>query len=252
MDFGDFTITKREILVCIAITLILIGGGFLISGAIKNGMNENNEKYFKALKINNDEEMFKYAIRTNVGYTLAQGKVKAVDGVSIDDIEGRYFKIKKVKEKYTMHTRQVAHTRTVGNKTETYYTTEEYWTWDYAGQEEFHTEKFNFLGIDYDYGFINFNNEVHKETKKESNYIRYQYYIIPFEFDGTLFTYIDNNSINQNEFSINSTIEKIIDDKESSITVANVVFWFIWIFFIVLIDMGFVYLENNYLEDYKE
>ena len=95
MNFEDFTITRREILVCIAITLVLIGIGFLISGVIENGINENNEKYFKALKIHNDEEMFKYAIKTNVGYTLAQGKVKAVDGVSIDDILGKYKKSKR-------------------------------------------------------------------------------------------------------------------------------------------------------------
>ena len=99
MNFGDFTITKREIFVAIIITLILVGLGFIISGAIENGINENNEKYFKALKIDNDEEMFRYAIKTNVGYTLAQGRVKAVDGVSIDDISGKYLKIKKVKEK---------------------------------------------------------------------------------------------------------------------------------------------------------
>ena len=243
MDFGDFTITKREILVSIAITLILIGIGFLLSGVIKNGINENNEKYFKALKINNDEEMFRYAIKTNVGYTLAQGKVKAVNGVSINDISGKYFKIKKVKEKYTMHTRQVEHTRTKSDgTTETYYTTEEYWTWDFVGQEEFHTEKFNFLGIDFD-------NENYKETKKESYYIRYQYYVIPFEFDGTLFTYIENNTINQNIFSANMTIDKIIEEKENLTNVASGVFWFIWIIFVGFVDFGYVYLDNNYLED---
>lgn len=250
MDFGDFTITFREVLVCIAITLILIGLGFLISGAIENGINESNEKYFKALKIDNNEEMFKYAITTNTGYTLAQGKIKAIDGISINDIEGRYFKIKKVKEKYTKHTRQVEHTRTKSDgTTETYYTTEEYWTWDYVGQEEFHTEKFNFLGVEFNYGTINFYNESHKKTINESYYIRYQYYIIPIEFDGTLFTYIENNTISQNDFSINKTIDKIIEEKENSVNVAGMIFWFIWIIFIVFIDFGYVYLDNNYLED---
>lgn len=250
MNFGDFTITLREVLVCIAITLILIGIGFLISGTIENGINESNEKYFKALKIDNNEEMFKYAITTNVGYILARGKIKAVDGISINDIEGKYFKIKKVKEKYTKHTRQVEHTRTKSDgTTETYYTTEEYWTWDYAGQEEFHTEKFNFLGVDFNYGTINFHNESHKKTINESYYIRYQYYVIPLEFEGTLFTYIDNNTINENNFSLNTTIEKIIEEKENSINIARGIFWFIWIIFIVFIDFGYAYLDNNYLED---
>ncbi len=251
MNFEGFEITFREILVSIAITLVLIGIGFFISGAIEDVINESNERYYKALKINNDQEMFKYAIKTNIGYTLAQGKVQAIEGVSIEDINGKYFKIKKVKEKYTKHTRQVAHTRTVGNKTETYYTTEEYWTWDYAGQEEFHTAKFNFLGIDFSYETINFCNESYKETKSGGHHIRYKYYTIPFEFEGTLFTYINDNTINQNTFSINNTIENIINQKEKDLNLSKGMFWFIWIIFIGFIDFGYMYLENNYLEDNK-
>lgn len=252
MNFGDLEITFREILVSIAITLILVGIGFLISSAIENGINESNEKYYKALKINNNEDMFKYAIKTNVGYVLAQGKVKAVEGVSIEDINGKYFYIRKEKEKYTKHYKQVSHTKTVGNKTKTYYTTEEYWTWDYAGKEEFHVEKFNFLGVDFDYGTINFHNEKHKKTKNAGHHIRYQYYVIPATFDGTLFTYIDNNTVNKNEFYINNTIENIINEKEKSENTSINVFWIIWIFFIAIIDFGYVYLENNYLEDNKK
>lgn len=242
-------VTFREVLVSIAITLILIGLGFLISGAIKDSINESNEKYYKALKIDNNEDMFKYAIDTNIGYTLAQGKVQAVEGVSVDDIEGKYFKIKKVKEEYTKHYRQVAHTREVGNRTETYYTTEEYWTWDYAGQEEWHTKKFKFLGIEFDYSTINFCNEQYKETKDGGYHIRYEYYVEPFEFEGTLFTYIDNNTINQNMFSLNNTIENIIKSKEEFINTGSTIFWILWIMFIGSINFGYVYLDNRYLED---
>lgn len=249
MDFGDFTITKREILVSIAITFILIGIGFLINSAIQNSIYEKNEKYYKALKIDNDEEQFKYAIKTNIGNTLAQGKVQAVNSVSISDIEGNYFKIKKVKEKYTKHTRQVAHTRKVGNTTQTYYTTEEYWTWDYAGEEEWHTEKFNFLGVNFDYGTIKFYNESYKNTKQIDYYTRYKYYTIPFEFEGTLFTYINNTTINENEFYLEDTINSITNKKQKEAESWNIFFWIIWIIFIGLIDFGYMYLDNNYLED---
>lgn len=249
MEFGDFTITKREILVSVAITLILIGIGFLINSAIQNSIYEKNEKYYKALKIENNEEQFKYTIKTNIGNTLAQGKVQAVNGVSISDIEGNYFKIKKVKEKYTKHTRQVAHTKTIGNKTETYYTTEEYWTWDYAGEEEWHTEKFNFLGVNFDYGTIKFNNESYKDTKKIDYYTRYKYYTIPNEFEGTLFTYINNNTINENEFYLQNTINNIINNKQGEVEGWSIGFWIMWIIFIAFIDFGYMYLDNNYLED---
>lgn len=249
MEFGDFTITKREILVSIAITFILIGIGFLISSTIQNSIYEKNEKYYKALKIENNEEQFKYAIKTNIGNTLAQGKVQAINGVSINDIEGNYIKIKKVKEKYTKHTRQVAHTTRVGNTTHTYYTTEEYWTWDYAGEEEWHTEKFNFLGVDFNYGTIKFNNESYKDTKQVDYYTRYKYYTIPFEFEGTLFTYINNNTINANEFYLQNTINNIINNKQGEAEAWNIGFWIIWIIFIIVIDFGYMYLDNNYLED---
>lgn len=242
-------ITKREILVSIAITLLLIGIGFIISSAISNSINEKNEKYYKALKINNNEKQFKYAIKTNIGYVLGQGKVQAVKGVSIEDIDGTYFYIKKEKEVYTKHYREVEHTRTVGNKTETYYTTEEYWTWDYAGQEEFNTEKFNFLGVDFDYGTIKFSNTKYLETKDGGYHIRYQYYVIPFEFEGSLFTYIENNTITQNDFYLNNTIDTIIEQKQNEETTAKTIFWIIWIIAIGLIDFGYVSLDNYYLED---
>lgn len=229
-----------------------MGIGFLISSSIENAINESNEKYYKALKVDNDQEMFRYAIKTNIGYTLVQGKIQALEGVSIEDIEGKYLKIRKVKEKYTMHTRQVEHTRKVGNTTQKYYTTEEYWTWDYVGEEEFHTEKFEFLGVDFDYGTINFYNENYKETKDGGYHIRYKYYTIPFEFEGTLFTYINNNTINQNTFSINNTIDNIIKQKENDASNWNLFFWIIWIIVIGFIDFGYVYLENNYLEDKLE
>ncbi len=251
IEFNDFTITFREILVCIAITLILIGCGFLISGKIKDNANEENEKYYKALKINYDEEMFKYAIKTNIGYTLAQGKVQAIDGVKINDIDGVYFKIIKEKEEYTKHYKKVEHTRIVGNTTETYYTYEEYWTWDYKGKEEFHTQKFKFLGEEFDYGTINFYNKRYKETKSAGYHIRFNYYVIPFEFDGTLFTYIDNNTINKNTFLFN-TIDNIIVSKEKESKSHTIGFWFIWSIFILIIDFGYMYLDNNYLEDKEE
>lgn len=249
MDFGEFTITKRELLVSIAITLILIGIGFFISSKIENVTNENKEKYFKALKIDNDTSMFEYAIKTNIGYVLANGKIKAVNGVSINDIEGTYFEICKKKEKYTRHTRQVSHTVTVNGKTQTYYTTEEYWTWDYVGEETFHTEKFSFLNVEFEYDTIKFDNQTYKETKQIDRYTRYVYYIIPTEFSGTLFTYINQNQINKNEFHINTSINTFIKNKENSLKWTKIGFWFLWGTVICLIDFVYMLLENKYLED---
>ena len=250
MEYENFKVTKRETLVAIAITLALIGLGIIISEAIKNNVNESNEKYYKALKINNDEEMFKYAIKTNVGYTLASGTIRAINGISIDELDGIYLSIKKVKEEYRKHYREEKHTRIKSDGTEEiYYTTEEYWTWDYVEEEKIHVDKFNFLGVDFDYDTIEFYNQSYNTTKEVEYHIRYKYYTIPIEFEGTLFTYINNNTITQNKFSTNKTINEIVKSKEDDVNFINAIFWITWIIFITLIDFGYVYLENNYLED---
>ena len=250
MEFENFKVTKRETLVAIAITLALIGLGIIISEAIKNNVNESNEKYYKALKINNDEEMFKYAIKTNVGYTLASGTIRAINGISIDELDGIYLSIKKVKEEYRKHYREEKHTRIKSDGTEEiYYTTEEYWTWDYVEEEKIHVDKFNFLGVDFDYDTIEFYNQSYNTTKEVEYHIRYKYYTIPIEFEGTLFTCINNNTITQNKFSTNKTINEIVKSKEDDVNFINAIFWITWIIFITLIYFGYVYLENNYLED---
>ena len=103
--------------------------------------------------------------------------------------------------------------------------------------------------MEFSYGTINFHNESHTKTKSGEYYIRYQYYTTPFEFEGTLFTYIQNNTINQNNFSNNTTIENIIKNKENEASTGNTIFWIIWIMIICFIDFGYISLENKYLEE---
>ena len=134
-DFGNFEITKREILVSVSIVAIMLLIGVLIAGKISDYQLDKNEKYNKAIKIES-QELFEYGMRTNAGNAFVYGDLKAVDTVTYPEIGGEYIYIEKVKERYTMHTRQVAHTTTTNGKTHTYYTTETYWTWDYAGSEE--------------------------------------------------------------------------------------------------------------------
>lgn len=134
-DFGNFEITKREILVSVSIVAIMLLIGVLIAGKISDYQLDKNEKYNKAIKIES-QELFEYGMRTNAGNAFVYGDLKAVDTVTYPGIGGEYIYIEKVKERYTMHTRQVAHTTTTNGKTHTYYTTETYWTWDYAGSEE--------------------------------------------------------------------------------------------------------------------
>lgn len=241
-------ITKREIIVGISIFLTLISIGIIIKNKIEDIENTKNEKYYKALKIDNNEDMYKYALKTNVGYVLSQGNVQAIDSVE-KDIDGKYFYIKKEIEKYTKHTRQVEHTIEVNNEITTYYTEEEYWTWDYVGQEEYHVEKFTYLGMEFNYNDIKFNNTRYKETRDGGYHIRYVYYTIPAEFQICLFSKMEDNQMEEKDIYYNKTIQQIIQDKEYDATIWPTTFFVLWIIMSIGIVVGYLYLDNNYLED---
>lgn len=221
---------KSKIFIIIIILVILIVLGCFISSEIKSITNKNNEKYYKAQKIDN-KEYFKDFIETNTGYVLAQGKVQAVEGVSINELEGKYLKIKKVKEQYNKHTRSIKHKI---NDT-VYYTTEEYREWDYMGEEEMHVEIFNFLGVDFNYEKVKFSNDRYKTTMDGEYNTRYKYYIIPSEFETTLFAYVENNTVNDYSFFINKTIDEVIKDKQEEPKIYCVIFWIVWVSLILII-----------------
>lgn len=71
-DFGEFEITKREILASISIIAVLLLIGFVISGKISNYILDRNEKYNKAVKIE-DSGLFEYGMRTNIGDAFIYG-----------------------------------------------------------------------------------------------------------------------------------------------------------------------------------
>lgn len=139
-QFESFEITKREILASISIIAIFLLIGVLISGKISEHQIEENEKYNKAVKIENTD-LFQYGMDTNIGNAFVYGDLKAVDTVTYNEIGGKYMYVKKVKEKYTMHTRRVSH----GSGKHRYYTTQTYWTWDYAGKESKKCKENKFL-----------------------------------------------------------------------------------------------------------
>ena len=70
--FGDFEITKREILASISIVAIMLLIGVLIAGKISDYQLDKNEKYNKAVKIES-QELFEYGMRTNIGNAFVYG-----------------------------------------------------------------------------------------------------------------------------------------------------------------------------------
>lgn len=93
-DFGDFEITKREILASISIIAMMLLIGFVISGRISNYILDRNEKYNKAIKIESSD-LFEYGMITNVGYAFVYGDLKAVDTVSFQSLQSMFSNIMK-------------------------------------------------------------------------------------------------------------------------------------------------------------
>ena len=249
-NLGDIEVTSREIIVSIAILAAFLIGGFLISDRIQDSIDDENMKYNTAVKIDclDSNELFVYGMRTNIGNTFVYGELIAVDPVSYPDIDGEYMEIKKTKEKYTRHTRQVAHTRTVNGRTRTYYTTQVYYSWDYAGSESKKCAKVRFCDVEFSSDRINLPPLEHIDTQTFGN-IRYIYEGSKTEYIGTLFSDLREDTISDNsDFLTNMTIDEAVEYYKQTGVVKQVLFWFIWTVICGACVYGFYSLENRWLE----
>lgn len=246
IDFGYWEITLREILASVSIVAVLFTIGFAISGKISDYVMDKNEVYNKAVKIES-RSMFEYGMRTNVGNAFVYGDLEAIDTVTYPEIDGEYMYAEKVKEVYTMHTRQVAHTRTVNGHTETYYTTEVYWSWDYAGSEHVTSQQVRFCGVTFPSSKIKIPSGKYLRTIYRSSHVRYNYYVTETKHTGTIFTELKDNTISEkSSFYKDRTIDEAVTRLQSRDF--TVTFWVCWIIFIVLCVVGFYYLDNRWLE----
>lgn len=244
-DFGDFEITKREILASVSIIAIMLLIGVIISGKISESQLDANEKYNKAIKIDT-LDLFEYGMRTNIGNAFVYGTLEAVDTVTYPEIDGVYMYVEKVKEKYTKHTRTVSDYDEDGNKIGEH--EEEYWTWDRVDSEELKCKEISFLGHVFSSDKIDIPGSHYIETIKESSKIRWKYYGVNPSFIGTIFTDLRNGTITNNTpFYDNLTISETISNLESSSCL--VWFWIFWIFLTGFCVYGFYYLDNNWLEN---
>ena len=243
IDFGDFEITKREILASISIIAVMLLIGVLISNKISEHQLDANEIYNKAVKIDNSD-LFQYGMDTNVGNAFVYGDLVAVDTVTYPEIGGEYMYIEKVKEKYTKHTRTVTYKDSNGK---THTKKETYWTWDRVSSEDKRCDKISFCGITFDSNKIDLPNTDYIDTIKESSHIRYKYYGVGTNYTGTIFTDLRDQTISNNtQFCINKNIEETVKQLESGGGV--VLFWIFWIVLICGCVFGFYYAENKWLE----
>lgn len=249
LDFGNFEITKREIIASVSIVATLLVIGILISGKISEQQMDKNEIYNKAVKIENTD-LFQYGMKTNVGNAFVYGELEAVDTVTYPEIDGEYIYVKKVKERYEKHTRTVEDDD--GNKkTETYY------QWDVDETESKHCEEISFLDTVFPYGKIITPSSRHIDTIKgdkewswksgERVKVRYKYYGVDTKYTGTIFTDLRNGTISDSTpFYEGKGINETVEHLQSGAGI--VIFWIFWIMLICGCVFGFYYLDNKWLD----
>lgn len=243
-DFGDFEITKREILASISIIAVLLLIGVLIAGRISDWELDRNEKYNKAIKIET-QDLFEYGMRTNVGNAFVYGELEAVDTVTYPELDSVYMYVEKVKEEYTRHTKTVTDYDEEGNKIGEH--EEEYWTWDRVDSEEQICSEISFLGHVFASEKVDLPGAEYIDTIKESSHVRYKYYGVGLKFTGTIFTNLENGTISSNTpFYENKSIEETVKYLESGSVL--VIFWIFWIILIGFCVYGFYYIDNEWLE----
>lgn len=240
-------ITKRELIASVSILAIMITIGLLIGGKINENHQDKIVKYNKAFKISKDEDLFEYAMKTNVGNAFVEGIIKAVDPISHEDVEGEYLKIKRVKERYTRHTRTV--TTRVNGKTRT--RTEVYWSWDAVGSTTYTANKLTFLKKTFDVSKFDLNGTSYLNTVKVSHNIRYKYYGLDKEFKATVFGTLKDNTIEGKNIYVykDVTISEILEELDKNVWIF--VFWILWIIATLTIIYLFVTLDNDWLNKNK-
>lgn len=239
-------ITKREILASITIIAVMLILGFVIAGRIDVHQIQKNSEYYKAVQIT-ESEQFRYGMDTSVGNAFVYGTLEAVDPVTYPEIGGQYLYVEKVEEHYNMHTRTVT---TSDGKGHVQTRVETYWSWDWAGEEDIHSQRIRFLNVEMDYRKIQMPSEDYIDTSQESSYVRFKYYGVPITNTGTIYADLRDGTISDDSrFFVDTDIESAV----KSMTTSWIwLFWVVWLLLTGAVVFGFYYLDNNWLEDGNE
>lgn len=234
-------ITKREVLASITIIAVMLILGFVISGRIDAHQIQKNSEYYKAVRIT-DTEQFRYGMDTSVGNAFVYGTLEAVDPVTYPEIGGQYLYVEKVEEHYNMHTRTVT---TSDGKGHVQTRVETYWSWDWAGEEDIHSQRIRFLNVEMDYRKIQMPSEDYIDTSQESSYVRFKYYGVPITNTGTIYADLRDGTISDDSrFFVDTDIESAV----KSMTTSWIwLFWVVWLLLTGAAAFGFYYLDNDWL-----
>lgn len=240
--------TKRERIVSIGLVAVMLAAGLLISSIIHDKLLDKYHEYDTALQIVNDADIFTYGMRTDVGNAFVYGTVHTVDPVTFEELNGWYATVRKVKERYTQHSRVVTYTTSDGKgHTTTHTRVEYYWTWDAVDSWERHATYLTFLGVKFRYNQINLPAPQYLTTVRDSSFVRYVFYGTSTTHVGTIYAKLLHNDIQNARFYAGKDIAQTIKWLESYVSL--IIFWVAWIATTIGAVILFARLDNKWLED---
>lgn len=245
--FSNIEVTGRELFFSVIGGILLVSLGFFIATTIHNAITEANEPYLRALKVDKNQDLFDHALKTNVGYTLAEGYLETPQPVTNPNIPGSYLSILEIEEHYVQKTRVV--TTTVNGKTQT--RTETYWVWEEVNRVQQDAPSFTFLGKEFSTDQINLNTH-QTHSMVDGGFLsskRFIYLTIPSSFNTSLFLKTGDKVVTDLTYYPDKTISQVVTQKEGEADGFVGIFWFVWLISIVLVAVFFVSLENEYLNN---
>lgn len=243
-------VTPREALFCVAIAAALLSVGFWISSSIGHGVNRRLLQYRQAAQIENNDDEFRLALKTDVGDAFVEGEFGVVDSVAHEKLPGRWASIEAIYQKYTMHTRVVHYTVSNGKGGIIHRTcTQTYWTWDTYRRESAHAKEVEFCGVRFPYAkFSPVWSCFDSRTVENGYHRRICFTFMPASFHASVYTALADGTISNNTpLHRGMTVEKLY--KSYTTSHAVLAFWIVWGLLMAVAIVAFVLRENNWLED---
>lgn len=249
MTIGHIEVTLREAIFSVTIASGLFAIGFLASSHIEHSVNQRNLEYRQAAQIDGNTNEFALAMRTDIGNAFVSGEFRALDPVAHDKLKGKWAFIRADYQKYTMHTRTVHYTTRTANGQVCHHTrTEHYWTWDTYDVKTTHARRVNYCGVDFDFNkFIISHGCYAYKTVDDGFHRRIKFDLVPSQFAATAYTRLADGTVaNGTMLHKDETIAGLY--KSCTDSCAVVVFWVFWSLLMIVAVIGFIAIDNHWLE----
>ena len=269
MYIGNVEITKREVIFSSIIILIVLALNYKLAELIEQKTVESNQEYYKAVQIYDNVTEFAYALDTDIGNTLAYGKLEALEPVSFEELTGDYYIVEKRTQVYTMHTRTVS--RTINGKTTTHIET--YYSWDPYRTETIQTDTFTFLEKTFESSIISVDPEIEiplNENTVNTKYVswisgdyiykdgdrfasvgdlRYYFNALPVSYNATIFSVIQDHRPTNTSTYVYMVPSAVLSEKNRLVDLRILGMRIALCIGTILILIGFVRYDNYWLEN---